>query len=290
MKRFVKVIVIYFLLYPFLIIHATEVDVLSKGNIMVHYQYESKTISSVKMQLYKISDINSNYEYLYLERYQSLKKDISNMSSSDVGDYAITLKKYIESNRIFFDDAVFSNSQGIGTFNNLDVGLYLLLFDEKEEDGERYNASPILVVVPSYQEKNNSYIYSVNIYPKVEVTTIISNSDSEKSNSVDNNSKTNDVGKASSKRNNGVKNATDDASNEDNNTTVDTKSDSNKTVGSIKSDDNKENTVNNGVSIQEKSNSIIVYVIVLSILVLGTVIVVLYKKGRKKEFKDEKTI
>ncbi len=185
-KKFSKLILIcLFFIWPLFIVNADEINTSQKCNITIHYEYDSNPLNNVNIKIYKIANINSNNEYLYLDTYKELESDITNMSSSSINEYAIRLENYIKTNNITYDKNSITSIDGISTFNDLDVGLYLLAFDKKTANNYEYHTSPTLLTIPNYNELNNNYTYDIDMYAKVETTTINTNNDN--SNKVENN-------------------------------------------------------------------------------------------------------
>ena len=236
MRRCIKILLIL-LLFPITIVNADSIDISRNSSIKIYYKFNDNSITNMNTKIYKIADINTDYNYEYLEKYKDLEQGINNMSSSQVNEYAIELKEYIKNNNISSDDSITSNTDGIGSFTNLSVGLYLLIFDTLNNDNYEYKASPTLVTIPNYNEIDNNYTYDAELYAKIETTTISPSSDI---NDKTNNNKNN-------------------------------KSPTNKSL------------------IPKTGDNIIIYITLLFISLLGITSIVLYKKSRKKELKDEKS-
>ena len=246
MKINIKKLFIYILLtIPIITVKADNIDTSIKGSINIHYEYENNKINNINIKIYNIADINNNLEYIFKDDYKDVEKNIKKMSSSELGVYAKELEDYINNNNLTYDSTNITNEEGIALFNNLNVGIYLLTYEEKIINNKKYNVNPTIINIPSINEKNNTYNYNLDIYSKVETTTISTNND--KSNIVDNNINNNSSNKKERK-------------------------------GII------ENIFKN----PKTGDSIIVFVILLFISLIGIISVVLYeKRSRKKEIKNE---
>ena len=279
-----KALIIYLLfLTSIFTIKADILDTQKKGSIIIHYQYEDKIIEKANINLYKIANKDTNNNYIYLDSYKDKEKDISVMTSSELTEYAKEISNHITTNNISYNNKIQTDSNGIGSLAELDTGLYLLVFNKANKNNYEYNASPTLISLPSYNKENNSYLYDVDIYAKVEATTLNPNKETNTTGNTSNNNKTTE------RANNDVKKATEKKRKEDKNTTEDIKNDST-TTGSIKDNKDKETKINSTTSTPKNNNNIIIYIILSLLIVLGIITVVLYKLKKGKKERNEKNI
>ena len=242
--------VLVFFLIPITFIMADTIDYSRVGSININSTYKDIKFSNVNIKLYKIASINNNGDYVFDTIFQEKEKDIKNMSSSSLGDYALELNRYILSKNINSTFNKLSDINGVVRFDNLELGLYLIVSDEIINDGNKYIVSPFIVEVPSIDESTKNYIYNINIFDKVEI--------------VADNSSGNDINTTSSNN---------DSSN----------------TNTIGADNSKKNNNNSIISLPITSDNIIKYFIGLLLSVIGIIAIVIYLKSRKKE-KNEKNI
>ena len=247
-KMLLFVVVIFFVSISF--VNADTIDYSKQGSITINNTYKDIRFSSVNIKLYKIASINNNEEYVFETTFQEKEKDIKNMSSSNLGDYALKLNEYIIYKNINSTDNKLSDINGVVRFDNLGLGLYLIVSDEIVNDGNKYIVSPFIIEVPSIDESTKNYIYNINIFDKVEI--------------VADNSSGNDINTTSSNN---------DSSN----------------TNTIGADNSKKNNNNSIISLPITSDNIIKYFIGLLLSVIGIIAIVIYLKKRKKE-KNEKNI
>ena len=127
MKKYTNVLFILLIifLYPLNIVKADIIDTTKKGNININNEYENNKIENIDIEIYKIANLN-NKEYEYLDRYNTIKKEINNMTSSEIENYTKEIEEYINTNNIVYTQKNKTNSNGLLNITNLDLGLYLI--------------------------------------------------------------------------------------------------------------------------------------------------------------------
>ena len=75
------------------------------------------------------------------------------------------LANAVGNSEIAFQEAV-SNANGVATFGNLDLGMYLIV---KSVGNSKIKISPILLSLP-YMEDADTWLYDVDAYPKIETS------------------------------------------------------------------------------------------------------------------------
>ena len=74
----------------------------------------------------------------------------------------------IESQDVYRQEAI-TNTEGVASFKNLDLALYLVVQTNKVEGYSSFN--PFLVMIP--QQNDNSWIYDVDTKPKTDIYKVI---------------------------------------------------------------------------------------------------------------------
>ena len=82
------------------------------------------------------------------------------------------MAEYIQNKKIKEDFSSVTDTAGKYSFNQLTIGLYLVIIDSVEDDNYRYNASPSLISIPNYNMITNQYMYDLSVVMKTEATSI----------------------------------------------------------------------------------------------------------------------
>ena len=170
-------LIIILLILPVTKTYAEEIDISKIGSIKIDCKHENISLKNMNTKIYKIANINQNNEYTYLSNFQVKERELNNIATSDLVKYSEELVEFINTNNIEPNNSSTTNREGIATFNNLSVGLYLLEYESLSDNQYTYNISPVLISVPTIE--NNIIKYDLEINPKVETTTINSNEESE---------------------------------------------------------------------------------------------------------------
>ena len=170
-------LIIILLILPVTKTYAEEIYMSKIGSIKIDCKHENISLKNMNTKIYKIANINQNNEYTYLSNFQVKERELNNIATSDLVKYSEELVEFINTNNIEPNNSSTTNQEGIATFNNLSVGLYLLEYESLSDNQYTYNISPVLISVPTIE--NNIIKYDLEINPKVETTTINSNEESE---------------------------------------------------------------------------------------------------------------
>ena len=243
-----KILLLFFLLLVPLGIKAEGIDISSTGSINITYKYGNNSITDADIYIYKVANVDANGKYTYLDNY-NISEGFDNMTASKWNDLAISVSEYIKDNNINYDNTCKTDSNGVCKINNLGVGLYLIVAEEKEIDNYRYTTSPSFVAIPNYNDIDNSYIYDNDVALKTESKLINPESDVTNEDNKDN------------------------KDNKDNNGNNNNSNNSNKNVSNVP------------MTIDNVYNYVVVFVISLFIIVF---ICIYIKKVRKKEKNNEK--
>lgn len=166
-------LIIILLLSPIIITYAEEVDITKLGSIKIDCKHENNSLKNMNIKIYKIANANQNNGYTYLREFQNKERELSNITTSDLVKYSEELVEFINTNNIEPISSLTTNQEGIGTFNNLQVGLYLLVYEINSNSTYEYKASPVIISIPTIE--NDIAKYDLEIKPKIETTTINSN-------------------------------------------------------------------------------------------------------------------
>lgn len=146
--------------------YAAEVpDLSATGTISLTMQYGGNVVKGGKISLYRVGDIvedDGNYSFVLTDDFAASGVSLDDVTSTDTAE---ALKTYITENKLTGLGSSQSLSTGTATWENLSVGLYLLV--QTTRAGGYKLASPFLVSLPMYED--GVYVYTVEAAPKVEL-------------------------------------------------------------------------------------------------------------------------
>ncbi|WP_307738158.1 Cna B-type domain-containing protein [uncultured Varibaculum sp.] len=163
------------------LVNLEKIDQNAKGTITLDFHYEGAPLAGVKVSAYRIAQAKRHFPALpaYQQYLQALKwNDFQDKSgvipagsvdASKWAEFAGNLANHIQADQVTPDVMATSDSNGNATFNNLEVGVYLLLadpFTSTAASGETYVFNPSLVTVPSLVD--GKLQYGVNAVAKLE--------------------------------------------------------------------------------------------------------------------------
>ena len=197
-----NIVLLIILVIPYSFVFADTIDYTKRGSIYVNKNFEDAGISSINIEIYKVASLNSGDVYQFADTFIEKEKNIKNMSSSELGGYAKELNDFIIKNNIsYLANKSTNNSEEI-LFDNLELGVYLILFDQISSVNGSVVINPLIVEVPSVEQINNSYVYNVNVIAKIEKVADVSDTSgasSEGDNTGDSNNKTDSSGNSGEK-------------------------------------------------------------------------------------------
>ncbi|MDO5785627.1 MAG: pilin N-terminal domain-containing protein [Eubacteriales bacterium] len=139
-------------------------DMSKKGCIQITMKQGKTVVPGGNLTLYRVGSVyadNGNYSFQLTGNFKDCGESLKDVQSAAL---AKKLAQYAAKNKIAGTTKDIGKDGKI-TFDNLELGLYLMVQD-KAANG--YNkAEPFLVTVPMLE--NGKYVYDVNASPKVEV-------------------------------------------------------------------------------------------------------------------------
>ena len=138
---------------------------LNKGSITIRLEEAGiyTSVENVEFKLYKIADIKDGI-YEFIDTYQELSIDLNSLETSKELDEASNLlASYISEIKLDELKVSKSNEQGVCTFEQLDVAVYLIV----ASDTTHYDdIKPTLIALPTFNETTKQMDYDVEVYPK----------------------------------------------------------------------------------------------------------------------------
>lgn len=146
-------------------VSANTVDFNQKGSIMLELveQEHNEKIADANIEIIKIADakvdLNGNLYYEYVTSLNSCNVDIKDVTKIDVNELTTCINDNTDKVSNLTD------SNGIVSFNNLDLGLYLVRQTNKLNNYTSIDS--YLVTIPTIED--NTWVYDICSVPKTEI-------------------------------------------------------------------------------------------------------------------------
>ena len=163
------------------LVNLEKINQNAKGTITLDFHHEGAPLVGVKVSAYRIAQAKRHFpaqpaygQYLRALGWNDFqdKSGAIPAGSADTtkwADFAGSLANHIHADQVVPDAVATSDNNGKATFNNLEVGVYLLLaapFTSRAASGETYMFSPALVTLPNMVD--GKLQYAVNAVAKLE--------------------------------------------------------------------------------------------------------------------------
>lgn len=163
------------------LVNLEKINQNAKGTITLDFHHEGAPLVGVKVSAYRIAQAkrhfpaNAPYEkYLRALKWNDFQDKSGAIPAGGAdatkwADFAGSLANHIHADQVVPDAVVTSDNNGKASFNNLEVGVYLLLadpFTNAGASGETYMFNPSLVTLPS--AAGGKLQYAVNAVAKLE--------------------------------------------------------------------------------------------------------------------------
>lgn len=146
-------------------VSANTVDFNQKGSIMLELveQEHNEKIADANIEIIKIADakvdLNGNLYYEYVTSLNNCNVDIKDVTKIDVNELTTCINDNTDKVSNLTD------SKGIVSFNNLDLGLYLVRQTNKLNNYTSIDS--YLVTIPTIED--NTWVYDICSVPKTEI-------------------------------------------------------------------------------------------------------------------------
>lgn len=144
-------------------VKAENIDVSRTSSLSVTYQYDNILLSDAGVSLYYLASIDEGYNYKFIDEYQDVAFDTTDISASDLTFQAEVIERYIKDNKLQANRVLKTNQNGVANFSSLVPGLYLLIVDSKVVDNYQYNVSPTIINIPTFENGNYQYDVQINL-------------------------------------------------------------------------------------------------------------------------------
>ena len=147
-------------------VRAESIDPTRQSSLTVTYQYDNILLTDVDVSLYYLAGVDQEGSYSFVDEYQNVAFDTTNISSSELTVQADIIEKYILENNLQSLRVLKTDQNGTANFTTLVPGLYLVIVNSKTVDNYNYDASPTIINIPTLE--NGNYQYNVVINMKTE--------------------------------------------------------------------------------------------------------------------------
>ena len=138
----------------------SESSLLNKGSITIKLAdaKNNQSKEGVEFSISKIADIEDGL-YKVKEDYKSVEVDLNNIKTANDLELAAELFKKVAKT----DNLMKTNANGECNIDDLDVGVYLVY---AKNIANYDNITPFIVSIPSWNEKDKSMSYDIQVIPK----------------------------------------------------------------------------------------------------------------------------
>lgn len=144
----------------------TEIDIGAECNLEILYTADEKGFENLEIEIFRVGQISAGCEFSLDGDFADYKVDIENITTQDEWNtVANTLSSYAVADDITPTAVGKTDSNGRVYFENLRVGLYLILGVGAEREKEIFTFETFLASLPNEGENGNPN-YNITAYPK----------------------------------------------------------------------------------------------------------------------------
>lgn len=141
--------------------------------LTISYKDSGKSVPNAAFSLYKVADVDAYVRQSLTPEFQRYRNVVSGLSDMDDltqaqwSALASTLKGYVQRDGLRPAREGRTDSEGLLSFDDLEVGLYLVTGRPvTTDDFCTYSASPFLIFLPDRDSANNVWDYDLTVSPK----------------------------------------------------------------------------------------------------------------------------
>ena len=158
-------------LLPVQVLAAGNINLSRKGNLTITDSYDETGLSGVIFHIYRISAVD---EYGKLTPTTDFRKYADQLDICiEKNEGWIEIAKTLEQDILLSGSpeptaSAVSDENGIATFSDLELGLYLVIGTSIEKGEYLYSTGPFMVMFPNRDSDSNTWVYSVNAVAKTD--------------------------------------------------------------------------------------------------------------------------
>lgn len=147
------------------------IDLTQKANLTIHFSTKESPANNIKFKLYKVANINKECEFKLTNKFKKYPISLENINIDNWKKLATTVETYIVADNIVADKVESTDIYGNASFNDLELGLYLVIGNQYVTEKNIYTPTPVFICLPT-QNKQNIWEYNISIKIKYETEKI----------------------------------------------------------------------------------------------------------------------
>ena len=167
-KRILPVI-LCLLLFPVAASATGEIDVTAETSLTITAVYGQTPIEGMEFSAYRVATVDEVGELTVTEAFADYKEALDIRGKNDAAwqQLASELERAIVMDPAILPEATAkADSSGKAAFDELSMGLYLVMSEGKELEGYVYTTSSFFVMLPTQNPQNNTWTYDVAVNAK----------------------------------------------------------------------------------------------------------------------------
>jgi len=145
----------------------TLVDTSKKGTLDLSYKYNDIVFEGIEISIYHVANLTVGGTFELNDTFSKYPINVSNVQTqSEWNKIASTLDAYVEVENLVPTANVKTNAEGVASFTDLTIGLYLVIGCRAEYDEGYCDYNTFLISVPGLDAGDN-WVYDVAAKPKV---------------------------------------------------------------------------------------------------------------------------
>lgn len=158
-------LILSFIVIPLNTFAMSGLDPERQVDFRIEYQQEGTKLANVLFEIYKVASLDKTGKLNMTDDFAAYPVDLSAMDENGWKTYALTLKGYVQRDRI--PPTVTGKTDAQGVFETkLYPGLYFIIGQQVIIGDYRYESSPYLVLLPGYDQETGTWNYEVTSLPK----------------------------------------------------------------------------------------------------------------------------
>lgn len=145
---------------------AGSIDTEREVQLTVSCQDVKTALSGAEFAVYQIAAVEENGDLTPLAPFDRFNVDIRGKNDEAWKALASTLEGYVLRDQIAPAASGRTDGQGLLRFSGLEQGLYLMLGSRHSQNGQIYDAAPVMVLLPAREKETDEWIYDVTVNPK----------------------------------------------------------------------------------------------------------------------------
>lgn len=136
-----------------------SVDTGAKCSLSISFMPDGEAAENVNFRLYRVADISPSYELSFTDPFVKYPVVLEN-DPDEWRKLAVTLSGYVQADNIAADYSAKVSSDGSVVFDDIPVGVYLVIADTYKSDNKVYVPQSFLVSIPN-KDIDNGLNYNV---------------------------------------------------------------------------------------------------------------------------------